>query len=228
MELRREFRDRLARIEDRVLGMGDQVLQMAERAMTALVTEDRAIAAEVIRADDQVDRECVAVQDDILTTLALQAPVASDLRLVAALLHANIHTERMGDLCVNVARASHRAEGVSGDSDLLAQIQEMGQHARRVGRRAFEVFAARDVDAARELPALDDPVDQMNRSLFRRLVALAAQDEQQLDWALRMVLVARYLERFGDHAVDVGEQAIFAVTGEIVELASNSLRAEDL
>lgn len=223
-ELRREYRERLADIEDQLLVMGERALGMLARALDAITGRDPGAATEVIHTDDQLDREYAGVQDAILTTLALQAPVARDLRLVAALLHANIHVERMGDLCVNIARFAELGADDAGDPELIAQIDQMGQLAIRAGRRALEAFAARDPEAARELPVLDDPIDQLNRGLFRRLIDLGGADEQQLDWAIRMVLVARYLERFGDHAVDIAEQAIFAVTGDMVELSSNSPR----
>jgi phosphate transport system protein len=221
-ELRHGHREGLVRLEDRVLAMGERVLEMLDRAMRALEQGDLNAAKEVIALDDALDREYVAVQDGVLTTLALQAPVASELRLVAALLHANVHLERMGDLCVNIAKFVELVADYKPEEELLRQIHEMGEHGRKVARRALEAFSGRDLEAARELPVLDDPLDQLNKGLFRRLVALAASDESRLDWAIRMVLVARYLERFGDHAVDIGEQAIFAVTGEMVEMASNS------
>lgn len=221
-ELRAGHREHLVQLEDRVLAMGDRVLDMLDQAMDALERRDQELGRAVIALDDALDREYVAVQDGILTTLALQAPVASELRLVAALLHVNVHLERMGDVSVNIAKFVKLLADFPGEDELLRQIHEMGEHGKRVARRALEAFSSRDLDAAREVPAMDDPLDQLNKGLFRRLVALAASDETRLDWAMRMVLVARNLERFGDHAVDIAEQAVFAVTGEMVELSSNS------
>lgn len=222
VELRREYRGRLSQLEDRLLEMGNRVLDMVSEAMSALADGDVQRGAAVIRADDRLDRMYAAMQEEIFTTMALQAPVASELRLLGALLHANIHLERMGDLCVNIGKFVRLTEDLPTDPELMAQLLDMGQHARRVIARSLEAFARRDVDMVMELPELDDPLDRLNKGLFRRLVQLAAADETRLDWAMRMVLVARYLERLGDHAVDIGEQAIFAVTGEAVELASNS------
>ena len=221
--LRRSFHDRLAAIEDELLSMGEQVDVMIEQVLEALRNHDVELAAQVIRADDRIDASYYRVQEEALTTLALQAPVAGDLRLVSALLHANLHLERIGDLCVNIAKFVQQVERLMDDAELTAQLHEMGGHSRRVVRRALESFSRRDVEAARQLPVLDDPIDQLNKGLFRRLVKLAA-DDQLLDWAMRMVLVARYLERIGDHAVDIAEQTIFLVTGEAIELTSNSPR----
>lgn len=221
-ELRAGHREHMVQLEDRVLAMGDRVLDMLDQAMDALERRDQELGVAVIAMDDALDREYAAVQDGILTTLALQAPVASELRLVAALLHVNVHLERMGDVCVNIAKFVKLLADFPGEDELLRQIHEMGEHGKRVATRALEAFSSRDLDAAREVPGLDDPLDQLNKGLFRRLVALAASDETRLDWAMRMVLVARNLERFGDHAVDIAEQAVFAITGEMVELSSNS------
>ena len=221
-KLRREYREGMSGLEDRILSMGNRVLDMLSEAMEALGSHDEERAAAVIRADDVLDEQYEDVHETILTLIALQAPVATQLRLLSAFMHANIHLERMGDLAVNIAKIVTLVNADSEDADLMAQVQEMAQHARRVMERSFEALAKRDLDIVMELPGLDDPIDKLNRCLFKRMVRLANLDEAQLDWAMRMVLVSRYLERMGDHAVDIGEQVHFIVTGDNIELASNS------
>lgn len=221
VQMRREFYENLAAIEDALLTMGDQVLEMASEAMQALGDHDLARAGAVIRADDRVDELSWAVESDIFTLLALQSPVAGELRLLQAFVHSNIHLERMGDQCVNIAKFVALTETLHDDPELMAQLQEMGGHARRVVSTALEALRARDVALAERLPEFDEPVDRLNKGLFKRLAKLAT-DDAMLDWAMRMVLVARYLERLADHAVDVGEQVIFAETGVRPELSSNS------
>jgi phosphate transport system protein len=152
--------------------------------------------------------------------MALQAPVASELRLITALFHVNIHLERVGGLCVNLSRVAQDSGPPSDEPELTAYLQEMAVHARTVLSKAVEALTRRDRDAAYELPRLDDPLDQLNASVFRRLVHMAAADEARMNRAMRLVLVARYLERIGDHGVDIGEQVVFAVTGQSVELES--------
>jgi phosphate transport system protein len=225
-ELRRQYHQQLVLLEDRLLAMGHAVLDMLAGVMAALHERDLARAAAIIRADDDVDRRYREVQADVYTLLARQAPVAGNLRLITAIMHTNIHLERMGDLCVNIAKLVTLVEPLPEDADLRGQLEEMGAQASRVISQALDAFARRDPAAARRLEILDDPIDRLNKGLFRRLAALAATDESRLEWAIGMVLVARYLERLGDHAVDIGEQVIFAVTGEFVELASNSPRAQ--
>lgn len=226
-QLRREYREGLSGIEDAILAMGARVIEMLGEAMEALAQHDEERAAAVIRADDLLDEQYEEVHENILTLLALQAPVATELRLLSAFLHSNIHLERMGDLCVNIAKIVTLVDPTAGDPELMAQVQDMAQHARRVINRSLEALAKRDMDLVATLSDLDDPIDRLNRGLFKRMVKLAIAEEAKLDWAMRMVLVSRYLERMGDHAVDIGEQVHFVVTGENIELASNSPIVDD-
>jgi phosphate transport system protein len=211
-ELRHRYRAQLAALEDRVLGFGDRIGALLEDAVAGLLEGDDARAETVVRAEARLVPEHRAFEEDVFRTLALQAPVAGELRLVGALTHVNFHAERMGRLCVNVARAAREVEP-DGDEQLRAQIGDMAQHARRVVGRAFDAFARRDTGQARALHDLDDPVDRLNRAIFRRAVELATGGEPGLEWALRMILVARNLERIGDHAVAVGDQTVFVVEG---------------
>ena len=222
VQMRRDFYEKLAAIEDTLLTMGDDVLEMASEAMAALADRDIPRAEAVIRADDRVDAKSNEVEQEIFTLLALQSPVAGELRLLQAFVHTNVHLERMGDQCVNIAKFVALTESMHDDPELSDQLQEMGGHARRVVSQTLAALRGRDVALARQLPEFDEPVDRLNKGLFKRLAQIAASDETKLDWAMRMVLVSRYLERLADHAVDVGEQVIFAETGERPELSSNS------
>jgi len=184
-----------------------------------------ALADEVIVRDDQIDRAYVEVEQEILRTLALQAPVAKDLRLVAGVLHINSHIERMGDLCVNMAKFVRITKDYPPVPEIQSTLVEMGGHAQRMVAAAMTCFARRDLDLAERLPILDQPLDRLNAEVFRQIERAAA-DERTLEWASRMVLVARYLERLGDHSVDIGEQVVFIVTGEVKELVpSKAVRA---
>lgn len=215
--LRHLFHEQLAAVEESVLQLGHRVEGLVGSAMEALRTGDEETAASVVRLDDDVDRERWRLEDEIQRLLALQAPVARDLRVITALLHCTIHVERIGDYAVNVARSVRHVGGPGGDAELAGQIQEMGQLARQAVAVALEAFGKRDEAAARSLPVLDDPLDQLNRGIFRRLVQLAASDESVLDWAMWMVLVSRFLERIGDHAVDIGQQALYVITGRAID-----------
>jgi phosphate transport system protein len=213
-ELRREYRHLLAGLEDRLLTSGNRCQELLELGVSALDGGDPRRCEQVLRGVAEVTTELRRVDDELFRALALQAPVAGDLRLMSTLIHTGIHLARMTQLCRNVAKAAAEIGAVSGDPGLQAQIVEMGTYTRRLIGRALESLARRDVELAGRLHDLDEPVDQLNRAIFRRSVEYAAGDEERMNWSMRMVLVARYLERIGDHAVQIGERVVFAVTGE--------------
>ena len=194
---------------------------MLETAVHALVTAGAPGADEVIARDNEVDAAYRAAQERILGLLALQAPVAGDLRILSAMLHVNIHVERLGDYATHVAKMTPVIGDLADHPALAASMVEMGAAACHVSRAALRSFSDADVALAHRLPTLDDRVDASNREIFRRLVELAAADERHLEWATHLIVVARSIERYADHAVDIGEQTLFAVTGETVELSSN-------
>jgi len=151
--------------------------------------------------------------------------VAKDLRLVAGVLHINSHIERMGDLCVNMAKFVRITKDYPPVPEIQSTLLEMGGHAQRMVAAAMTCFARRDLELAERLPIFDQPLDRLNAEVFRQIERAAA-DDRTLEWASRMVLVARYLERLGDHSVDIGEQVVFIVTGEVKELVpSKAVRA---
>ncbi|MBW3620580.1 MAG: phosphate signaling complex protein PhoU [Actinobacteria bacterium] len=219
--MRNEFLGQKHDLVDRLVGTAEVADEMLGDAVRALADQDADLAAAVVSRDNEVDRRYVDTQDEIIRVISLQAPVAGDTRLLTSMLHVNIHLERMGDYATSVAKMARRSEGLKGKDELAAQIAEMAELAQRVGRESIRSYAQRDVELARQLPAMDDGVDRLNRGIFQRLVALVAEDESRLEWASNMILVPRLIERYGDHAVDIGEQTIFAVTGEAVELSSN-------
>ena len=219
--MRTEFIGQKHDLVDRLVGTAEVADGMLGDAVRALAEQDAELAGEVIGRDNVVDQQYSETQDEIIRVISLQAPVAGDTRLLVSMLHVNIHLERMGDYATSVAKMALLAEGLKGKDELAAQLAEMAELAQRVGRESIRSYAQRDVDLARQLPAMDDGVDRLNRGIFQRLVALVAEDASRLEWASNMILVPRLIERYGDHAVDIGEQTIFAVTGESVELSSN-------
>lgn len=216
--MRTTFEQRLEGLEAKLLQMGQVVQTQLDRTLEALARFDLTLADEVVVRDDQLDRDYVEVEEEILRTLALQAPVAKDLRLVAGVLHVNAHLERMGDLCVNMARFVRLVKDYPPVPEIMATLTEMGSHAQRLVAAAMTSFARRDLELAERLPLMDQPLDQLNERIFRLGERLDLDHEGAVEWASRMILVARYLERIGDHSVDIGEQVVFIVTGEVREL----------
>jgi phosphate transport system protein len=212
--MRRQFHERLESLEDEVLEMGQRVIAMVSEVMDALRRGDTDQAAAVAAADELVDERYRSVQEGLLVLIALESPVARDLRLVSALIHTSLHLERVGDLCVNIAEFVRAGDRPPVNGTLAERVQEMGSHAVRALERSMQSLAQRDVDVARRLHELDDPLDTMYRNMFQLLVQLAC-DEREIDRALGLVLVARWLERIGDHAVDIGDQVVFCATGSV-------------
>jgi phosphate transport system protein len=227
--MRLQFQAELAELETQALGAVDIVVRSLDRAMEALQQRDVELASMVILDDDRVDGRYLEVHQGVLSLLALQAPVAGDLRTIAALLHVIRHVERMGDQCVNVAKLIP----LSGteppvDDEMVEMVQRMGRCARSQLLQCKQAFELRDVSLAEDLVRQDDALDLLNRAVFKRAVEIGT-DEDRREWAMHMMLVARALERLGDNAVDIGEQVAFVVTGLFREFsdASHTLQVDD-
>jgi phosphate transport system protein len=221
---RLHFQEELARLEEQALGALDLVLATLDRTLEALRHRDIELAAIVIQDDDRIDGRYLEVHQGILSLLALQAPVASDLRIVAALLHVIKHAERMGDQCVNIAKMLP----ISGteppvDDDILGKVERMGALARSEVSQSKQAFLLRDVALAEDLVRQDEAINQLNKDIFHRAVEIGT-DLDVREWAMTMMLVARALERIGDNAVDIGEQIAFVVSGLFREFSDASHR----
>jgi phosphate transport system protein len=220
-EVRSRFHQELAALEEEVLRSGESVQVMVSRAVSALVRKDDGLALEVIAADDEVDGIYMDIERRILDAFALQAPVATDLRLLSAILHINLHLERVGDQAVNVSKMALAARKLPSSETILLHLSEMGDIVVAMLRTAMEALALRDLDLCLRLPAMDDPVDELNRGMYRHVVKLSS-DEAALEWGIRMNVVARQLERVGDNAVDIGEQVAYLLTGDFREFTDAS------
>lgn len=215
------FHEELETAERTLLAEGSKVREQLSRVITAIEDRDAALADEVIAADDEVDALYLDIDARILQVLALQAPVARDLRLVSAILHSNLHLERMGDLCVNIAKFVLNDEPYPPDSPMVVRLNEMGVRGAEMLEVAMTAFSQRSIELAEELAARDDYLDRLNRGMLKDLKRYV-DDEDSFEWATKLMLVARYLERFGDHAVDIGEQIAFLVTGVFREFTDAS------
>jgi phosphate transport system protein len=216
------FQEELSRLEEQGLGGLDMVVSSLDRAIEALEHQDVELAGLVIADDDRIDGRYLEVHQGILTLLATQAPVAGDLRTVAALLHVIKHIERMGDQCVNIAKLIP-LDGYNPpvDEEILARIEKMGQLVRSQVAQAKQAFALRDDALAEDLVRQDEQVNKLNREIFQ-LALEVGDDPDTREWAMHMILVGRCLERIGDNAVDIGEQTAFVVTGLFREFSDAS------
>jgi phosphate transport system protein len=217
------FQEELDQLEASLQEEGALVLRVLRGALNALAQRDVELADDVIAFDDDVDRRYLQIEEGIERLLALQTPVAIDLRLVLAILHTNLHLERMADYGVTVAKLTKLVADVEPDPLLLQSLEEMGERAEEMIRVALDAFANRDLEAAESLVELDELIDRSNRRFVDRVVEIVGEPGMR-EWALRMVVVSRTLERIGDHAVDVGEQVAYLLTAEFREFTDASHR----
>jgi phosphate transport system protein len=220
--MRETFHEGLEQLELSLQAEGDLVLRALRSALNALARGDDELADEVIGFDDQVDLRYIEIEHGVQSLLALQTPVAVDLRLVLAILRINLHLERIADYCVTVAKLTKLMGDLHvSDERILDSIEDMGERAEQMIRVALESFSRRDLQMALSLNDLDELIDRANRSAIDDLLALGDSPAER-EYGLRMLVVSRCVERIGDHAVDIGEQVAYLVTGELRELTDAS------
>jgi phosphate transport system protein len=210
---RLHYQEELEELERRALSGLDLVVAAMNRTLEAVEHQDIELAELVIADDDRIDGRYLEVHQEILTLLATQAPVATDLRLISALLHVIHSIERMGDQCVNISKVIPlTGHDAPQHADMVSRILRMGNQARSMVSQAKKAFEAKDIQLARDLVRQDDVVDDLNKECFALAVEVGEQKDVR-EWAMTMMLVARAIERIGDNAVDIGEQVAFVVTG---------------
>jgi phosphate transport system protein len=220
--MRLSFTEELAQLEASLQEEGDLVLRALRSSLNALARGDEELADEVISFDDQVDARYMQIEEGVQSLLARQTPVAADLRLVLAVLRVNLHLERMADYCVTVAKLTKLMGNLNVTDDAIGRsIEDMGQRAEQMIRVALDAFASRDAKKAETLVDLDELIDRANRNATEDVLSLGDSPEER-EYGLRMLVVSRCVERIGDHAVDIGEQVVYLVTGEFREFSDAS------
>jgi phosphate transport system protein len=220
--MRLSFTEELAQLEASLQEEGDLVLRALRSSLDALARRDEELADEVISFDDQVDARYMQIEEGVQSLLARQTPVAADLRLVLAVLRVNLHLERMADYCVTVAKLTKLMGNLNVTDEAISRsIEDMGQRAEQMIRVALDAFASRDAKKAETLVDLDELIDRANRNATEDVLSLGNSPEER-EYGLRMLVVSRCVERIGDHAVDIGEQVVYLVTGEFREFSDAS------
>ncbi|MBB5853666.1 phosphate signaling complex protein PhoU [Amycolatopsis umgeniensis] len=212
--MREAYHVELEQLAENLAGMSLQVADAMERATRALLEVDLGLAEQVISDDAKVDDARAECEEQAYALLALQAPVATDLRTVLAAIHAAESLERMGDLALHVAKAARRRhpdpvlpDAVRGD------FAKMGEVAVKLARQAEQVIKSKDVEAARTIESDDDEVDEIHKHLFT--VIMDRNWDHGVAAAVDVTLLGRFYERFADHAVSVARRMIFVVTGKM-------------
>ena len=211
--VRVQYQEELERLEASALEGLDMVNAALTRTLEAVEHQDVELAQLVVADDDRIDGRYLEVHQSLITLLATQSPVATDLRLISALLHVLKNIERMGDQCVNICKLIPLSGNEPpADAEMVKRILTMGRQTRTLISQAKRSFIERDVEQARDLVRQDDVVDNLNRECFHLALAIG-DDADRREWAMTMLLAARAIERIADNSVDIGEQVAFVVTG---------------
>jgi phosphate transport system protein len=212
-EIRIGYQEELQALEASALGGLDLVSAALTRTLEAVEHRDIELAQIVIADDDRIDGRYLEVHQALITLLATQSPVATDLRLISAMLHVLKNIERMGDQCVNICKViPMTGTEPPADPEMVKLILTMGTHTKSLIAQAKRAFCERNVEMARDLVVRDDVVDDLNRECFRLAIDIG-DDADKREWAMTMLLTARAIERIADNSVDIGEQVAFVVTG---------------
>ena len=209
-------------LEQRLIEVSDLVRHDLREVLDALARDDSAVAQRVIEADDEIDRLCLALDRDAEILLVGNVVPARDIALVLASTRIARNLERMADQCVTIAKLVQMG-GNDGPqaSAVRGSLEEMGRRGERMLEAATDALSRRDAARAQQLDELDNLVDDLNRSVVEQVLDLAG-DRERRAWGLRMVLVARALERIAANAVDIAAQASYVVTGELREFSDAS------
>lgn len=210
--MREQFTQELVALHAEVVDIVHAVTLTTRDAVSSLVAGDVELAEKVIAGDDDIDARCLGIEERVIESIATQFPVARDLRLLLSMTFIAMHLERMADLAVNIAKAARRTAGRKGPQTLYDLIQAQGNLVYRVLDTTRDALQNRDLELARKLPELDEPIDHLYKQFFRELARL--HEEEEIEWASSMVLASRYLERIADNAVDIGERIAYLITGE--------------
>ena len=209
----RHFDAELQKLKELILSMGGNVEQAIEHATQALILREPERLKKVFELEEQINQAHIEVDNNCLNLLARQAPMAADLRLIIAIIKINTDLERMGDQAVNI---SHNSKRYLGEPELkpLIDLPRMANEVRQMVRIALDAFVNKDEAQARAVLDRDDLVDQLKDQIFRELITYMMADPKAISRSMTLILIARNLERLGDHATNIAEDVIFAVTGK--------------
>jgi phosphate transport system protein len=215
-EARLTFHQQLEEIQRDLIRVGARVIESVHRGTQALLDLDLSAAQQLIDGDDEIDALTLEIEERCFTVLARQQPMAGDMRALVTAIRLTSEIERSGDLMVNVAKAARRLYGSEFPPALRRLVQEMADEAARLFGLAMEAYGDGDADLAAAIDDVDDQLDQLQKEFIRTLLERQA-DGPDVQVAIQMALIARYYERIGDHAVNIGERVHYMVTGWLPE-----------
>ena len=216
-ELRKSFHTDLEHAKSELVGLAASVTEAIPRATAVLLDGDLEGADLIIRGDDEIDARSLDIEEHCYRILALQSPVASDLRQVVALMKMVAEVERSADLLCNICKAARRIYGHELDPKLRGIIARMGEQAQQLYDAAIESFVENDAAKAAAIDDMDSYLDGLQKQFVQAIFESHAAGRIDLQVAVQLAVVARFYERIGDHAVNIGERVNFVVTGWLPE-----------
>ncbi len=214
--MHRHFDEQIAALNQQLLLMSGHAESIIRKAVEALMRRDPALADQVFADDKVIDRMEIDIEEACIQLLALQQPLARDLRLITSALKISNDLERVGDHAVNIAGCAKELVGKPSMRP-VADLAELSDKATAMLRDALDAFVRRDPEAARLLVRRDDEVDALHRRMFAELMGRMIADPQQVDRAMTFVLVGRNLERIGDLATNIAEEVVFIAEARIIK-----------
>ncbi|MCL0034598.1 phosphate signaling complex protein PhoU [Dehalococcoidia bacterium] len=218
--MRITFHERLREIQDEILIMGSMVEKAIARSVEALKKRDLKLAEQVVEDDQEINRKRFAIEEDCITIIATQQPMAGDLRIIITVLNLITELERMGDYAEGIARIALMI-GDEPPLKPLIDIPRMAEKARDMLRRSLEAFINHDSEEAIRINAEDDEVDNLYDQVFRELLVFMMEDPRTITRATRLMWVAHNLERIADRVTNVCERVVFTVTGKMEEIGTS-------
>ena len=217
-ELRRTFHKEIEGIRQEVLVLGRSVIEAIPRATAVFLKSDLEGADYLVQADDEIDARALSIEENCFQELALQSPVAGDLRQLVSMIKIAGELERSADLAVNICKAARRIYGQKIDPELTDLIAKMSEQAQQLFVSSMEAFEDNDAAKAAAIDDMDSFLDGLHRRFISEIFEIHALEAIDLQVAVQLAMVARFYERIGDHAVNVGERTRFIVTGWTPEL----------
>ena len=214
--MKQHFHKELEQLKKSIALMGGRIEEAIQNAVTALRDRDIVLAAEVIAGDQDIDRMEIQIEQRCLNLLALQQPLAVDLRFITAVLRINTDLERMGDLATNIALEARRISKTD-TGHIPLDLDEIIAEVRKMVRDSLEALLKRDTALARTICREDDVVDSLDREISERLIEMMKNKPDCVDAATQMLLAVRHLERIADLATNIAEEVVFMVEGRSIK-----------
>ena len=216
-ELRKTFHQEVDAIRDQVIRLGASVIEAIPRATAVLLSGDLEGADYLVQSDDEIDARAVDIEDHCFQQLALQAPVAGDLRQLVSIIKITGELERSADLAVNICKGARRIYGHDIDPVLRGLITKMSEQAQQLFISAMDAFETSDAPKAAAIDDMDSFLDGLHRQFIQEIFECNARGKMDVQVAVQLAIIGRFFERIGDHAVNVGERTQFILTGVLPE-----------